>query len=345
MAVKAKSKKAPAARPARKALAEAKAPEKKRSKMGVFIFLLLVAGIIGQGAYVFLANKKKDAVLFFESQIAQRGSGKGEVEGARNLAVDDKGGVAYVFGVGEGTVVQAYSGDGKFVARYEAKRKDQALNNVFALNYAPDGTLWACERGSGRVVHLSAKLDFLGSFNAPSTDLPGLAVDAKGQVWVASNGPKIYVYDAKGNLQLEFKGTPKAPLVTAYRLTFDGAGNLLVLDSGRGQGKDPDVKIYSPDGKSLGAFMAKGLPFNEFSCIGADQGYAVLNNNGSSGTDSQGIFLFNYKGKVVYRALSTSNQLSLANVPGLAIGRKGHWALDTTPLGRGCDRFSFSALE
>jgi len=100
------------------------------------------------------------------------------------------------------------------------------------------------------------------------------------------------------------------------------------------------VKIYSPDGKAVSSFMAKGLPFNEFSCIGVDQGLVVLNDNGSTGSDSQGMLLFDYKGKVKARALTTSNQLSLRNVPGLAIGPKGHWAMDMTPLGRGCDRFS-----
>jgi hypothetical protein len=343
-----KTKKSAPARkgPARGAAATpARETKPKSQKWPMLVGLLIAAALIGQGAMVFLANKKKDATLFFEGQVAVRGEGMGEVGGCRNLAVDATGGVAYVQGVGVDTRLQAYGPDGKFIGRYEAKKKDEALNNVFAVAYAADGSLWACERGSGRVVHLSHELKFLGSFKAPGVDLSGIAVDPQGLVWVASYGPKIYVYDQKGAAQREFMGAPKAPLVQAYRLTFDAKGNLVVLDCGRGQGKDPDVKIYSPDGKSLITFMAKGLPFNEFSCIGVDKDWVVLNNNGSNGTDSEGVLFFDYKGKAKYKALFTSNQLSLANVPGLAIGAKGHWALDMTPVGRGCDRFSFTAPE
>lgn len=312
----------------------------KSQKWAMIIALVIGAVMVMQSAFVYMGNKKKDVTLFFESQVAVRGEGKGEVVGCRTLAVDDKGDVAYCYGVGEGSVLQVFSADGKKYIRYEAKKKDEAINNIFSLAFAPDGTLWGCERGSGRIVHFSADLKFLGSFKAPSTDLPGIAVDPNGLIWVASYGPKIYVFNAAGDMQKEFSGTPKAPIVTAYRLTFDAQGNLVLLDSGRGQGKDPDVKIYSPEGKSLAVFMAKGLPFNEFSCIGVDQGLVVLNDNGSTGSDSQGMLLFDYKGKVQARAINTSNQLSLRNVPGLAIGAKGHWAMDMTPLGRGCDRFS-----
>jgi streptogramin lyase len=340
-----KKKSVAAPKRAPRAAAAAPAPKPKGQKWVMVLGLVVAAASLVQGAMVFMANKKKDATLFFEGQIAVRGEGMGEVGGCRNLAVDSTGGVAYVQGVGETTMLQAYSPDGKLIGRYQAKKKEEALNNIFALAYAADGSLWGCERGPGRVVHLSHDLKFLDSFKVPSTDLSGIAVDPQGLIWVASYGPKIYVYDDKGIAQREFLGAPKAPLVQAYRLAFDAKGDLVVLDCGRGQGKDPDVKIYAPDGKSLAVFMAKGLPFNEFSCIGVDHDLVALNNNGSSGTDSEGILLFDFKGKAKYRALFTSNQLSLANVPGLAIGSTGKWALDMTPVGRGCDRFSFTAPE
>lgn len=320
---------------------EAVAAKPKGKNWSVVILLVIAAALLVQGALSYIGNKKKDVTLFFEGQVAVRGEGIGEVVGCRTLAADSKGQVAYVYGVGEGTVLQLFSPDGKLIKRYEPKGKDGALNNVFSVAFGPDDSLWACERGSGRILHFSSpKLELLGAFKAPSADLPGIAVDPQGQVWVASYGPKIYVFSPKGEMIKEFMGAPKAPLIGAYRMTFDAKGNLVVLDSGRGQGKDPDVKIYSPEGKMVANFMAKGLPFNEFSCIGVDQDLVVLNDNGSTGTDSQGMLLFDYKGKVKARAALTSNQLSLRNVPGLAISTKGHWVMDLTPLGRGCDRFS-----
>jgi streptogramin lyase len=315
-------------------------PKRRSQRWAVVLGLLVAVALLVQGVLVFIGNKKKDVIPRFEAQLAQRGAGLGEVSGCRTLAVDEKGDVAYVFATGADCVLQVFSADGKKSVRYQAKRKEEALNNVFSVAFAVDGSLWACERGSGRIVHLSPDLKFLGSFTAPSTDLPGIAVDPAGLIWVASYGPKIYVYNAQGKLQKEFTGTPRVPIVSAYRMTFDPQGDLLLLDSGRGQGKDPDIKIYSPEGKSIGVFMAKGLPFNEFSCIGVDQGLVVLNDNGSNGNDTQGILFFDYKGRCTQRAITTSNQLSLGNVPGLAISRKGHWALDMTPVGRGCDRFS-----
>jgi sugar lactone lactonase YvrE len=204
-----------------------------------------------------------------------------------------------------------------------------------------ENRVWACERGSGRVIRLSPELKWELAFKAPSTDLTGIAVDSQGRVLVASFTNKVYIFDAEGTLLKEMTGDAKQPLITAYRLCVDEKDNLYVLDAGRGHSKDPDVKAYDKNGKALGEWMARGLPFNEFSCIAWEpKGFVVLNNNGLKAGESQGIQLYAPNGKLKGRVMASNTNMNMMSVPGLAIGPRGDWVLDTTPYGRGCDRFT-----
>jgi len=318
---------------------------KPKSKWALIAAVVVAGLLVGQGVIVFMGNKSKEMTVALESAIAGRGQGKGEVVGCRTLAVDKDGNVVYVYGVGQDTVVQRFSPDGKFIARFENdpkdKKKERALNNVWAVATDAEDRVWVCERGTGRVIRLSPELKWETAVKAPSTDLTGIAVDSQGRVLVASYVNKIYVFDSEGALLKEMNGDTKQPLITAYRLCVDEKDNIYVLDAARGNGKEPDVKAYDKNGKGLGEWLARGLPFNELSCIGWDpKGYVVLNNNGLNSSESQGIQLYSPNGKLKGRVTASNTALNLMSVPGLAIGARGDWALDPTPQGRGCDRFT-----
>lgn len=337
-APKAKSAAALAASPVAAPAPAAKGGMKE--KVILVVGVLVAALLLVQGALVYMGNKKQMRVLNEASTIAASGQGKGAVMGCRNLAVSKGGDVAYLFGTGTGCVLQKFTKNGQFVAIYEPKDKEEKLNNAWAMAFDSQDRLWVCERGSGRVLRLSSKLAFEEAFTLTGSDLTGIAIDSKDQVYVASNSPKVFILDAEGKALREFTGDDKVALALAYRLAVGAKDDLYVLDAGRGQGKEPDVKAFDKQGHSIGSFMARGVPYNEFSCIGWDpQGYVVLNNNGMSSTDSQGIELFLPTGKLVGLVQSSNTGLSMMSIPGLAIGAGGDWALDVTPLGKGCTRF------
>jgi DNA-binding beta-propeller fold protein YncE len=311
-----------------------------KEKAIVVAGVLVVALLLAQGAYVYMNNKKQVRVLNEASTIAVRGEGKGTVTGCRHLAVSKEGDVAYIFGTGPGCVLQKFTKNGQFAGIYEPKAKEQKLNNAWAVAFDSQGRVWVCERGSGRVLRLSSKLAFEKAVTLTSPDLTGLVVDSQDHVYVASDSPKVFILDGEGSLIKEFTGDDKSAMATAYRLAVDAKDDLYVLDAGRGQSKDPDIKVYDKEGRSISSFMARGVPFNEFSCIGWDpQGFVVLNNNGMNAPESKGIELFSPKGKLVAVAQASNTGLSMMSIPGLAIGAGGDWALDVTPLGKGCTRF------
>jgi len=82
----------------------------------------------------------------------------------------------------------------------------------------------------------------------PSTitwgDVPGVAVDAKDNVWVFTrHAPNLQIYTPKGDL---LKTWPDLEHKTAHHIKFDAAGNVWLADVGL-----HTVRKFSPDGKLL----------------------------------------------------------------------------------------------
>jgi hypothetical protein len=75
-------------------------------------------------------------------------------------------------------------------------------------------------------------------------DVPGVAVDAKDQVWVFTrNAPNLQVYSPDGDL---VKTWPDLEHKSAHHLKFDGEGNVWLADVGL-----HTVRKYTPEGKLL----------------------------------------------------------------------------------------------
>jgi streptogramin lyase len=75
-------------------------------------------------------------------------------------------------------------------------------------------------------------------------DVPGVAVDAKDNVWMFTrHAPNLQIYPPEGEL---LKTWPDLEHKSAHHLKFDGAGNVWLADVGLHA-----VRKYSPDGKLL----------------------------------------------------------------------------------------------
>ena len=75
-------------------------------------------------------------------------------------------------------------------------------------------------------------------------DVPGVAVDAKDQVWVFTRkAPNLQVYSPAGDL---IKTWPDLECKTAHHIKFDGEGNVWLADVGL-----HTVRKFTPEGKLL----------------------------------------------------------------------------------------------
>ena len=208
---------------------------------------------------------------------------------------------------------------------------EQVLNDVFTLAYGPDGTLWAAERSTGRVVHLDADLAYEGSFKADASDLTGIAISPKGEVWVAGGDDKLRVYDADGNPLREFAGDSSAPILRGFRLAFNPAGDLAVVDTYRGTGQDVELRLYSPSGSTVASVEVKDAPFGGSPSLSWDpSGFWIVCQGG--------IFFVDAKGKFAGTAQTIDGNPFVA-VPAMGISAKGDWILDETPTGAGADLY------
>jgi hypothetical protein len=341
---------APAPRPARTAAAlpPAAAPAPRSGKRwGLILGMgLLAVALVGQGVWVYLRNVKAQAALTYMTAVAPRGQGKAQVEGCRAMAVDEAGDLYHLEGVNEGSVLQKFSAVGQWKGWTGDLKGEAALNNAFAVAAGRDGSVWVVERGSGLLKRYSSDLKYLGSFKQDSTDLTGVAVDPKGQVWVAAQSGQVFINGADGQKAGNFAGDPDRPWVHPFRLCFDAQGRLFVIDLEKGFLADPVVKAFSADGKPLACWTAKDLPATEFISIGWDpQGFVALNDTRGDVANAKGFQLYAPDGRLKALAPFSNNGQSLRAIPGFCINGKGQWILDMTPLQQGCALFTLPPLR
>ena len=166
---------------------------------------------------------------------------------ASNLAVD-KAGKLFVADYDSGIIYQ-YKPNG-LRANFAS-----GLYHPSGMAFDSAGNLWVADNSIGNIYQGSiyeykpngkrvtfAALD-------PSDRPAGLAFDSMGNLYMADLGGKIYKYDLSAVLsphgRTTFGSVPKG----AQSLTFDGAGNLFVVDAGDASGKGNAVYKFTLKGK------------------------------------------------------------------------------------------------
>lgn len=279
-----------------------------------------------------------------EGAYAERGEAADQVFGCRALSVDKHGNAFYYY---LPSYLKKFSPEGKLLANYKAAKKEDQFDNLWALAHASDDSLWAVERGGDRLIHFSPDLKLLGTLKMPEAGLTGLAIDGAGRFLVIVPTGHVLVVDDKGKAVARIGNEGKHAIKNAAKLALDEQDNLYVLDRGDGTAtkpQDPKVWVFDKTGKFVAHWLAKGSPWSEFTCLAYDpQGLVVVSNNGQVST--RGLQVYDKKGKLKGLIQTASDGSSLFNVPALAIGAGGDWAIDATPQGRGCDHLRLPALD
>jgi ligand-binding sensor domain-containing protein len=184
-------------------------------------------------------------------------------DGVSGIAVDAAGNVWW--GMFEGL---ARLSKGAFKLFTEKTVPQFPFGTVTAIAPAPDGSLWL-GTGFGELCHLDAaaqKCLAMKSMPGNPVGLNGLAVDGAGQVYYASDGAGISIYDGKGWRQLTVPGESVASnRITAIAEDRDGAV-WIATDSGVN-------KVTTVDGKAKWELITasdQGLPDNVVTTLFAD---------------------------------------------------------------------------
>ena len=111
---------------------------------------------------------------------------------------------------------------------------DNSIGNIY------QGSIYEYKPNGKRVTF--AALD-------PSDRPAGLAFDSMGNLYMADLGGKIYKYDLSAVLSPHGRTTFGSVPKSAQSLTFDGAGNLFVVDAGDASGKGNAVYKFTLKGK------------------------------------------------------------------------------------------------
>ena len=138
-----------------------------------------------------------------------------------------------------------------------------------AIDLAADGTLFVCDK-TGRIQHLKADGEFLGSFAMPEIEQgkpTGITVGPDGNVWVAdTHYHRVMVFSPDGKLVRQFGrfGKEGGCFVFPTDVAFAGEGPSLRVFVSEYGGNDR-VSVFSADGEFLSSFGRPGSGSGEFS--------------------------------------------------------------------------------
>jgi RHS repeat-associated protein len=194
------------------------------------------------------------------------GSADGELRSPRGLALDAKGNV-YVADTGNSRV-QEFNSKGEFIRKWGSEGTGTGqFWSLRDLAIDPEGHIWTLEGGgkflaNNRVQEFSSEGSYLTSFgsfgseNGQLNSAKGIAVDSKGNVWVADAGNnRIQELKPSGEFIRKFgtEGTSNGQFKSPSDLAFDPEGNLWVADSGNSR-----VQRFSSEGTYLTQFGTTG---------------------------------------------------------------------------------------
>jgi len=174
-----------------------------------------------------------ELALDFVSAWGSQGTGPGEFNEPRDIAVDAKGRL-YVADTGNRRV-QVFDSEGQFIASWNGG-EDEFVEPL-ALVVDSRGDLYVLDSEPGWIYRFAADGTPLGRFAGPEARFfhpRGLAIDEADKLYVADTGGcRVVVYNTAGERlnQFGWKGGGPAELLEPTDVALDGRGAIYVVDT------------------------------------------------------------------------------------------------------------------
>ena len=208
----------------------------------------------------------------FKLQFGDTGTGNGQFSSIHAIAVSPAGNVY----VADASRIEEFNSKGEYVRKWgKTGTENGQFEELRGVATDPEGHVWTLEAGiSGtykpRLQEFSpagtytSKFEFTsGSENGQLKEPQGLAIDSKGNVWIAdTSNSRIEEFNSKGEYQRKTgsEGTGNGQFKKPYGIATDSEGNVWVADTGNDR-----VQKFSSTGTYISQFGKAGDNNGQFS--------------------------------------------------------------------------------
>ncbi|HWM64719.1 MAG TPA: trypsin-like serine protease [Solirubrobacterales bacterium] len=197
----------------------------------------------------------------FDHAIGSHGSGNGQFNSPRGIAVDPEGNVWVVDGLNNR--IQKFDPEGEYLDQCGGKGSGNGqLDGPADIAVDPEGNIWVADANNHRMEKFSPECEYLDQFGEAGSGsgqfaaLTGVAIDAEGDIWTADfESGRIQKFDPEGEYLDQFgeAGSGNGQLLNVFDLATDATGDIWVADAGNSR-----LEKFSLEGEYLDQFDPLG---------------------------------------------------------------------------------------
>ncbi len=203
----------------------------------------------------------------YVAQFGTKGTGNGQFEGPRGMALDKEGNL-WIADTGNNRI-QEFTSARKYVRQLSKLTETctpVVMKNPSGVVGGSAGRVWIADTGNSRVDEFSSTGEYINAFGTEGSaegqfkKPQGIAVDSKGDIWVADTGnDRVEELSSTGTFIRAFgeEGTGTGQFIEPTALAIDSSGNVWVADTANKR-----VEEFSSTGTYLREFVGNSAKAN-----------------------------------------------------------------------------------
>lgn len=209
----------------------------------------------------------KDVAPQFASSFGSTGSGNGQFNFPRDIALDSGGNIWVADGSNDR--VQKFNSKGEYLSKFGSTGSGNGqFHTPVEISTDSSGNLWVTDAINCRVQKFNSSGTYLSQFGSCGerpgkfNEASGLAIDSSGNVWVSDHYGTLQKFNSKGEYLLTVSGGPELGSPSGVAIDPEGAvwladmgGNKVVQYSSAGAYKS----YFGSWGEKDGEFMEPGI--------------------------------------------------------------------------------------